>query len=186
MIIDVLGLPVITGAGDKADSSMFAGMITLFSFCDIPIEKYCHTDLSTMIYVRHPEETRYDFSRDQAICLVAGFYKKDMKHLVNTKSITGKDFLSPSVRGHILRCQGKEANWFQNLWLRADILFHAKATPISEPNQLICMMMVAGPEYVRLWKRFNPKWEKSVRDYWCGWRCEPELHTKIISTLGLI
>jgi len=182
MKIDYLGLPQIEGSSDLQDSAMFAGMLTLFGVADIPVEKY----VDNGVYVRHPKEIKYDFSRDQAICLIAGLWKKGLFSLVNKDFVTGKDIFSPSVQGHFLRCQGKQASWYHNMWLRADILFHAKCKPLSESNQLICMMMVAGPEYVRLWKRMNKDWNKSISYYWCGWRDESDLSNNIIATISLI
>jgi hypothetical protein len=115
---------------------------------------------------------------------MAGLWIYCLPYLVNKNSITGKDFLSPSVRGHIRRCQLREANWFQNLWLKLDIYWNAFFDPLSEPNQLICMIMVAGPEYVKLWTTLNPMWRDAIHAYWTySFRNESELAMHMIKRI---
>lgn len=182
MIFDDMGLPRDNGSTDWQDSARLAGVLALFQY---PVEK--EIDLTLYItedkYVRHPKEYRYDFSRDQAVCLMAGLWIDGLPYLVDRNSITGKDFLSPSVRGHIRRCQNREANWFQNLWLKLDIYWNAFCDPLSEPNQLICMLVVAGPKYVKLWTKLNPMWRVAITTYWCGWRDEPDLAMHMIKRI---
>lgn len=183
MIFDDMGLPRDNGATDFNDSARLAGILALFQY---PVEK--EIDLTLYIndackYIRHPKEYKYDFSRDQAVCLMAGLWIDGLPYLVDKNSITGKDFLSPSVRGHIRRCQGLEATWFQNLWLKLDIIWNAFCDPLSEPNQLLCMLMVAGPEYVKMWTELNPSWEFAIIKYWSGWRDEPELAKHMIKRI---
>ncbi len=178
-----MGLPRDNGATDFNDSARLAGILALFQY---PVEK--EIDLTLYIdddwkYVRHPKEYKYDFSRDQAVCLMAGLWIDFVPYLVDRNSITGKDFLSPSVRGHIRRCQDREANWFQNLWLKLDIIWNSFIDPLSEPNQLICMLVVAGPKYVKLWTKLNPMWRVAITTYWCGWRDEPDLAMHMIKRI---
>lgn len=183
MIFDELGLPKEMGASDLQDSARLAGIMRTFGW-DIPVEKYVLTPPQySFHYVRHPLEIKYDFSRDQAVCLMAGLYFAGKYSLVDKDYVTGKDFFSPSVMGHVARCQNKKASWFQNLWLKIDILYNALFAPLSESNQLICMLMVAGPEYMKLWTSMNKEWERSITDYWCGWRNEPELARIMIGTI---
>lgn len=179
----------ITGASDHEDGSMFNGLIALFEYKEVDLEHFIEwnnfTDKKTR-YVRHPYGTKYLFSRDQYLCLSAGM-KKQMPANVWENWIDGKDLLSPANKGHTLRCKGKRASWFQNLWLKAEILFHAKFTPLDEPNQLIAMMMVAGPEYLKLWVKHNKEWARSIRKYWYTedghWRNEPELAEFVIQKI---
>lgn len=187
MIFDNLGLPKENGADDLQDSARLAGLVTLFNY-DIIQNKRVPIGLYVKggKYVRHPNESKYDFSRDQALCLMAGLYKDKVTWLVGRSFIDGKDLFTPSHMGHIARCQGKEASFIQNLWLKADILFHAKFTPTEESNQLIAMMMVAGPDYVRLWKKHNYRWRESIINYWCGWRSEVEFARHMIETIEKI
>lgn len=186
MIFDEMGLPKDSGATDFNDSARIAGIIALFQY---PTDRYLW--LTEYIndagkYIRHPKEYKYNFSRDQAVCLMAGLWFNGLSYLVDKKAITGKDILSPSVMGHIRRCQGKKANWFQNLWLKLDIYYNAYIDPLSEPNQLICMLMVAGPEYVKLWTKLNTKWRQAITDYWCGWRGESNLAAHMINRIERI
>lgn len=184
MIFDDMGLPRDNGATDFNDSARLAGILALFQY---PVEK--EIDLTLYIddnwkYVRHPKEYKYDFSRDQAIPLMAGLWIDFVPYLVDRNSITGKDFLSPSVRGHIRRCQDREANWFQNLWLKLDIYWNAFCDPLSEPNQLICMLMVAGTEYLKMWTKLNPMWRDAIHAYWTySFRNEPELARHMIKRI---
>ena len=192
MIFDELGLPKDSGATDFNDSARLAGIMVLFdhplSQC-INLQYYVDGLLNsnsidgTFKYVRHPKENTYDFSRDQAVCLMSGFYNTGEHWLADKRYITGKDFLSPSVKGHITRCQSGEGTWFQNIWLKLDILYNAYFDPMSEPNQLICMLEVAGPEYVKMWTKHNKKWREAIREYWSGWRGESELAEFLIKEL---
>lgn len=183
MIFDELGLPKEMGASDLQDSARLAGIMQVFGW-DLPLDHYLmRKPGEKSYYVRHPKEIKYDFSRDQAVCLMAGYHFAGLPQFVDKSCVTGKDFFSPSVMGHVARCEGKKATWFQNLWLKIDILWNAFFAPLSESNQLICMLMVAGPEYLKLWTDMNDEWETSIRNYWYGWRGEPELANKMIDTI---
>ena len=177
MIFDELGLPKENGASDLQDSARLAGVMTTFNYPKVvPMENYVEFKNTPFTkYVRHPLEYRYDFSRDQALCLMAGLFYQRQHKLVDLKYVIGKDWFFPSHRGHVKRCQGKKSNWIEDLWLEAEIYFNAKFTPLAEPNQLLCMMMVAGNGYVNLWVKNNPQWRKAITNYWSYWRNEPEL-----------
>jgi hypothetical protein len=177
----------ITGASDYEDSSMFNGLIALFEYdsrVDWALSEFFSGALLNGKYVRHPYGSKYNFSRDQYLPLAAGYWKKNHPGFVHESFIDGNDILSPANHGHTRRCQNGKANWFQNLWLKAEILFHAKFTPLDEPNQLIAMMCVAGPEYLKLWTKNNPQWQRSIKKYWCEedghWRAEPEFAEHMI------
>jgi hypothetical protein len=129
-------------------------------------------------------DSKYLFSRDQTICLVAGLYLKGMSDFVSLDRVDGKDIFSPSVKGHIKRCQGGKASWFQDAWLWLDVWFHAKVKVLEEPNQLLCMMMVhPDKKYLKWWCANNPHWEMSIDVYWRGWRGEPELAELMIKKI---
>lgn len=179
MIFDSLGLPKDNGASDLQDSARLAGLMTVFGYSGIPLEKY----VVGSSYVRHPNEAKYDFSRDQAVCLMAGLAVQGRHDLVNRDFITGKDIMSPAVQGHIRRCKGQKANLLQNAWLLLDVLFSALIKPMDESNQLLCILMLADKMYLKLWLKLNRKWKESIREYWCGWRGEPELAEKMIQVL---
>ncbi len=187
MIFDHLGLPKDNGASDLQDSARLAGLLAVFEYPGFNSSKmtfYLHSldTYRSLMYVRHPEEHIYDFSRDQYICLAAGLSLR-YPDLVDETLITGRDWLSPSVNGHTRRCQGRSGYWFQNLWLKMDILFHAKFTPLSEPNQVMVMAYKAEPKYLKLWTDYNKQWRESIRLYWCNWRNEPELSEHIIKKI---
>lgn len=184
MIFDKYNLPRDQGATDWNDSARLAGIMVLFDHPqakNIPLQEYVNLELGQ--YRRHPKQDEYDFSRDQAVCLWAGLYIDELYDLVRTDWITGKDILTPSVKGHFARCAGGAGSWFQNLWLKLDILWNAKFQPMVEPNQLICMCVVAGPEYVKLWTSQNKVWKEAIREYWSNWRGESDLAELMIKKL---
>lgn len=177
MWFDKLGLPVEDNASDKQDSARLAGLCVLFGFKDVDLRKYLISEPSgRAIYVRHPKEKIYDFSRDQAICLIAG-YATSMAyhHYISKFYIQGKDFISPSVEGHIRRCMDLKASLWQDLWLKADMWSHAKFTPLSESNQILAMCKVAGPKWLKTYCKWNPKWRESLEIYWVTSRAKPEI-----------
>lgn len=183
MIFDNLGLPRDRGATDLQDSSRLAGVMVLFNHKNyIDLRHYV---VSVGKYVRHPREYIYTFSRDQTICLFAGLKYAGLAHLVDAKYKTEGDLVSPSVRGHFKRCAGLKSNWFENLWLKLDIIYNAWITPLNEPNQLICMLMLADTDgsNLKLWTRLNKHWVQAVARYWAGWRDEAALAALIIKEI---
>jgi hypothetical protein len=191
MIFDELGLPKDEGSSDLQDSARLAGLAVVFGFDlaqnkNIPIEKYVVTipALGSTHYVRHPLEYKYDFSRDQAICLMAGLHKAGMYRLVDKKYIDGKDIFSPSHNGHVRICQGKKPRFYQSAWLMLDILYSVIFTPRDEPNQLLCMLMVHPNKfYLKFWLKHNKHWPEAILLYWAGWRNEFKLADHMIQVL---
>lgn len=183
MIFDeVYSLPKPNGATDYLDSPVIAAMMILSGHPEsykIDSRKYFQEGK----YFRFPFDKTYDMSRDNSVPLITCIYLQGYPQLVDKSYIDGKDFLSPSVRGHIRRCQDREANWFQNLWIKLDIIWNAYIDPLSEPNQLICMLVVAGPKYVKLWTKLNPMWRVAITTYWCGWRGESGLAAHMINRI---
>lgn len=159
---------------------MAAGLCAVF---DYPLKFNISEYVTEELQYRRCPDSKYLFSRDQAICLMAGLYKRHYEFFVSADYINGKDILSPSVRGHIRRCQGLTASWLQDKWLWLDIWFHATCTPRGESNQLLCMMMIADPKFLKHWCEANSFWEFSIRDYWGSWRQEPELAELMIRTI---
>lgn len=182
MIIDHLGLPKDTGASDLQDSSRLAGIMAVFNHPLAPdCSKYC---ISPGKYVRHPEEYKYTFSRDQAVCLLAGLLAQGRTSYVDPDYKTEGDVVTPAIRGHFRRCAGKFGTWLGDKWLIVDIYFNAKIAPMNEPNQLICVLMTHTDEkYLKMWTDLNKKWKESITEYWCGWRGEPELADLMIKTI---
>mgnify|MGYP000694525597 FL=1 len=185
MIFDRWGLQKPRGASDFQDSAMAAGMWVLFGMePDVDLSFYTR---GRGKYHRHPNEYKYTMSRDQTICLFAGLWAQKRFNLVDPGYNTEGDLVSPGVRGHFKRCARLDSNWFQDAWLMADVYAHAWFNPMGEPNQLIAMMMVADPKFMRMWCRLNKTWRDSILFYWCAgdgaWRGEPELAEKMISVI---
>lgn len=180
----VNGLPVDNGASDLADSARLAGIMTVFGIYNVACHKY--VNLFYQRYERHPDDkSGYDFSRDQTIPLVAGLYKKGMQELVNIKYVTGKDFFGPSHRGHIRYCQGKDYIWYQKLFLWIDILWACYVDKEHENNQLLCMLYILKDRRPLKFYLNNCKtWEKTLREYWSGWRGEPGLAEDLTNILN--
>lgn len=186
MIFDELGLPKEMGASDLQDSARLAGIISTFNYRHdaLPLEKYIYGYGERRKYVRHPSEIRYDFSRDQAICLFAGYYFNFQSDLVDLKLVDGKDIWSPAARGHVRRCKKQKANWFQDAWFWFDIWRAAHFQKLKEPNQLMCMLRVAGEKHVSYWVNTNKQWRQAILNYWCegagAWRGERDLAMHMI------
>lgn len=208
MIFDVFGLPKDNGASDLQDSARLAGIMTVFGWPQkinlpsylsvIAVNAVTAVNTATIYssvttikkYVRHPQEIKYDFSRDQAICLMAGFFTQKLSVFVDKNFIDGKDFFSPSHNGHVRICQGLKPRWYQNLWLMLDIIYNILLTPRSEPNQILCMLMVhPDSRFLKFWLKHNKHWRDAIREYWCEgageWRKEPELAEHMIHVLEL-
>lgn len=170
------------------------------------------TSERAVVGVRHPHEfpsnNPNNFTRDQLMCLTAGIrvqknngaicdflYAEACKRGNRAQNMeadvpgslkkfpNGADLLLPSNMDHLRRCAGHEPTFLGTLWLKADIIANGLFTPLGEQNQLICMCVVAGPEYVKMYKKCNKQWRDAIRLYWCGWRQEPELAEIMIKKL---
>lgn len=144
-------------------------------------------------------------TRDQLLCYVSGLYQYGCRFQVrllltalrergyraqNTeKDIPGStkrfpdgaDFLDPSHIGYMKICAGLKANFFERLWMLARIKISSKFSPLKEPNNIIVMSIVYG--YADILKKSNPQIYDAIREYWCGWRQEPELAEMLIKKL---
>jgi len=185
--LDENGYVKIKGASDSEDSSMFAGIITLFELKEIDLEKYIDISAKGYHYIRC-KESIYSFSRDQFIALSSGFWKQGKYDLVKLEWIDGWDIFSPSQMGHVLRCQGKKTTWIQDKWLWLDVYYGCFFNPTQESNQLIAMMKVhPSKAYLKFWCKWNKQWANSIRNYWSenegAWRGEPELAELMIKTI---
>lgn len=188
MRFDEFGYPAPSGASDFADSSHLAGILAV---TEHPQAVNCmkYVMQAPKFYVRHPYETRYDFSRDQATCLMSGLIKQGYNEYVNLAFITGRDILPPSVRGLVRIAQGKKPTFIQRLWLKAEIYWHGYLQPLDEPFQIMCMVMTydafaGNNELLKLWTIKNKLWRWSIRRYFSqldgAWRGEHELAEYII------
>lgn len=180
MIYDEYGQVKFNGVDDYEDGPVAAFLDYVFGSKNIaPSNNYLKEDGR----YRRCVGSKYLFSRDQTICLVAYLYFIGRGDLVSLDRVDGKDIFGPANRGHILRCQNKKASWFQDQWLKVEILFHAYFTPTEESNQLIAMMWVAGEDYLKLWVKHNPMWQDSITLYFDSWRAEKELADSMIKQI---
>lgn len=182
MIWDNLGLPKINGASDWQDSAFFAGMLVTFNWPQaIALDQYI---IERGKYVRHPNEYVYTFSRDQTIPLFSGLKTMGFSRLVEANYKTEGDFVDPGVRGHIRRCAGKTATRFQDWFLWTSILWHIHFNADHESNQILCMCWMHPDEkYLRYFCK-NFDWKKSIVDYYCNWRNEPDFAAHMIDTIS--
>jgi hypothetical protein len=208
MIFDSNGFVRDAGATDWMDSARLAGMMAIVDHEYAPrcIKYIDDFNIGCRYPNSWPANDPKIMSRDQLICLMAGIwvqgdlskalevhdkYKNNDWRCFNThdfdpeKNIIfpskyGADILSPAARGHLKRCAGLKSSWFEDAWLGLDVMYHALVTPMAEPNQLISMLVVAGPKWVGLWKMMNRRWKESVMEYWGGWRGESELGERIV------
>jgi hypothetical protein len=111
MIFHKWGYPKPNGAFDWEDSSHLAGILAVTEHDQaVNCTKYW-----TKYYIRCLN-SKYDFSRDQAIMLMAGLYKQGYKDYIKIRYIKGKDYLPPSVQGvENIAITGK-ATFIQKLW----------------------------------------------------------------------
>ena len=177
------GYPCDSGSTDGQDSARLAGLMRLFKHPDshkFNLTMYC----SEIGYLRHPVEGNiYKFSRDQAVTLFAGLSEKCKMFVDPNYNPPNGDWISPSVRGHFKRCAYKPDTWLERQWLWLDVIWSSFINPMAEPNQLICMLMIADPKYLRAWVKWNKKWKLAINAYWCDWRDEKELAALMIKTI---
>lgn len=213
MKFDEYGLPRVTGASDKQDSAAVAGMMAAFGLEGAPpLFAYLllrgkeipdRDDPTKMhkfdkhIYVRHPKEYKYDLSRDQWVLLIAGMAKQGLApEFIDIKFVNGKDFMSPSVRGHERRCKGKKAFFWQDWVLRLDMWYSWKYKPMEELNQLLTILWLhPDDKYILKYCEKNPQWADSLEKYWFkgyinaegkvegNWRGEEQFCAQVIAKI---
>lgn len=219
MIFNSNGFPKPNGATDYMDSAHIAGLMAFVGHEKMnldTLQKYAGLRGRDFLAVRCPQDysglcpaNPYNFTRDQLICLVAGYhaYCRDLKcsmlldevkerghRAQNTekdipgstkKFPDGPDILDPSHIGYMKICAGLEANWFERLWMLARIKISSKFFPLKEPNNIIVMSIVYG--YADILKKSNPHIFQAIKNYWCenegAWRGEPELAEMLIKKL---
>ena len=184
------------GSTDFCDSARLAGLLAVFGELQLMPRYFDSFDNP----IRCPwSGIRGDkcanpitMTRDQLIPLIAGYkISGDILSVADIFCLLKErhwicpsgDILTPSQRDHFKICAGYPPTNLGRFWLNLDILWSAFVDPMAEPNQLICMLMIAGPKYVRRWTFLNRKWRESLRIYWGGWRNEKELAEIIIKKL---
>lgn len=206
-------LPKDIGASDWQDSCRLAGLMAMINHPKAPNMRYYVKHLLGVgaVGVRCPIEPPADnpnnFSRDQLMLLVAGLHAQKKFYLAeclydaakargyraqNTehdypgttkKFPDGPDILFPSAVNHLKLASQLSGSFLGYVNLTLDILINAAFTPTREPNQLIAMCVVAGPKWVAFYKKVTPKWRTAIREYWSGWRGEPEIAEMFIQFL---
>jgi hypothetical protein len=139
-----------------------------------------------------------NFTRDQLNCLAAGLnvlrrpdlalklyraaqYRNwrgqntEADVIGSTKKFpNGADIFLFDTMSHLKTCAGQGPTIMGRINLIIDICFNAWVKPMAEPNQIMCLCKIAGPKYVKLLRKLNKKLDAAIREYWCGWRGEPE------------
>lgn len=170
------GFVKIEGVTDLEDASVAAGMCAVFEYpIQFDITKHIRPDGK----YQRCDNSKYLFSRDQTICLVAGLLAKGYSSLVGLDKVDGHDFFSPSARGHVRICKGLKPYWYQTLWFKMDLWFSATFKPDAELNQILTMIYVHPDRSLLAWYcEMNPLWNMAILNYWCQgegkWRDEKQ------------
>jgi hypothetical protein len=182
------GYPKISGASDLEDSSHLAGILAITEHPQaVTLARYIFIkDMSAQkkepVYKRCLN-SKYDFSRDQSWLLMVGMLKHQESDLINTKYITGKDFIPPSLHGVETIAKRGKPYFFQKWWAMMEVYIHAKYQPLEEPFQTIAACEAYG--LYKFWTSRNKLWKWSVYRYLSqldgAWRNEPELAEHVIA-----
>lgn len=210
MIIDKYGLPRDNNATDAADSARLAGIMALIGHPLAPsLGDYFVFYQGKIAPVRHPIENKFPendprtMSRDQLVCLAAGLWAQKKHNLADeirkscrffapntlneeTKTWKIPDPIGFAVRAHFKMCADPnyQLSRFEKNMLRLEIT-GSVFEPWSEQNQIMCMCIVAGHEFVWYYKQANPFWAESIRHYWIrSHRADPDLATLFIEVFG--
>ena len=147
--------------------------------------------------LRHPFISPYnktsETSRDQLIPLLAAARLSKRPYFAsvisdNYKYRINKDLLiSPSIQWFMRKCAGDDSySWLGDKMIRLDIWYASKRDPDHELNQLFCMCLVLGKQYVQLLCKSHPDWRKNIRDYWgteTKFRFQPEIGEAFIQRI---
>ncbi len=183
-------LPRVEGADDFADSSHLCGILW---FIDHP-QKPDPTQYviksgraPAFKYVRHPDEFRYDMSRDNALLLMYALYKAGRVDLIDLNFIDGKDLYSPAVHGMVRIMKGKKPWPWQTWWFRKELETNWDLQRLEEPFQIMVMCDVYGKQWLSDWKQNNSLWHWAIKRYLSeldgAWRKEPQLAMDSVNTV---
>lgn len=159
-----------------------------------------------------PWNNVWNFTRDQLTCLAAGLkaaalvtpssacqrlYKshkdrgwraqnreKDVVGSVKSWP-DGPDWLAPDIRLHLRLCADIPSKWYLIGWafLWLSLIYNTKIKPNAEQNQFICQVIIAGPKWVKRYKRMHKSWRENLQSYWNGWRDQKEISEAMINKL---
>jgi len=193
MIFDDYGFVKPNGADDYMDGPHLAGILALFSHpqavdcVKYVVNRTLDRDEVKATYVRHPNDSRFDFSRDQFILLAAGLWAQKKHEFVNLDWVTGKDIMPPSVHGMVRIIHGKKPHFWQRWNFEAELKVNWTIQKLEEPFQVIAQCMVYGDEYLKRWTEKNNLWKWAIRRYFSEldgrWRNEPELAEFVIQAI---
>lgn len=165
--------------------------------CNVDIKLF-YKYFDGLNFLRHPIEGNINkYSRDQLICFVAGFYKvfkqtgyksTILRYAALVYRPENGDIITPSQRNHLKICAELPRSWLGDMWFWFDVYWHCYISPLSEPNQLICMMLThPNKSYLKYWVSHNSSWLKSIRYYWFegpgAWREEPGLTVRMVTRI---
>lgn len=111
------------------------------------------------------------------------------KSEIVTKKFDFADFLWIHQIGHLILC-GRcyllyPISWIGYFFLYLSIYFNSEKLD-AEQNQIISMVVVAGPWWIRRYKKHNPSWALQCEYYWKVRRNQAEYSDMILKVLGAI
>ena len=135
--------------------------------------------------VRHPFQ--FDWkdpkktSRDQVgqACVSDCEASREIAAFYCDKVFINKDICMPDFRMSLYRRAKKKPTlfvaltWLPFMWL--SLLWNTKIKPLEEMNQFMCQCYRLGGYWTSLFLHLHPDVEKSLRDYWGGWRDQIEI-----------
>lgn len=181
---------------DGGDSCARTGIMGFFSSDDIKIHRLFLVPLTVngdtiFQLVRHPYQDEWNkpesTSRDNVVQYFACKYMSMDAFTYANKWFINKDFLDPAVKLYLYKSSPKPAPWWLEklgiLVMWASMYFNTCVKPDEEMNQFTCMCIKYGPEWSARLLSWHPDIEKNIRDYWGGWRDQPEVGEALIKKL---
>jgi hypothetical protein len=141
--------------------------------------------------VRHPYQAKWNdpklMSRDQLVCAVVAqpFSKPTISYAKSW--FINKDFLDPAVKLYLYKSGfAKPPAWLKLLgtvWMFLALIWNTKIKPKDEMNQFTCMCIVMGQWWCNKLISWHPHIEKTILNYWSGWRDQHELGVILVKEL---
>jgi len=208
MIFDSYGFPRDTGASDFGDSSRLAGLLAMIDHPQqIDVSLYVKEGVVTRHPYEPCTNNPNNITRDQVLPLCAGLKAQGghsvIRDILNNTIRNGwqlpntdhwcvgeikkfpdfPDILSPSAKLALeLGARNKVSIFllvFGYLWLFLDIIFSAFSKKL-EINQLLATIYLINPKMFKVFKLINKIYTLQLKNYWEGWRNEPQFCKNII------
>lgn len=151
--------------------------------------------LKTNELVRHPTQADWNdprnTSRDNLVQWAVGqsVVQKDVLLQYAGKWFINKDFLDPLVRLYLYKCAKAKAPIHLVLLgyslLALGMLWNCFIKPTDEQNQFSCICYVMGPLWSKLHLKWHPGLYTNLKEYWCGWRDQPEILGAMVKLTGI-